>query len=212
MQFEHAVLRPPGEGPFPTVVALHGHGAHALDLLGLSQVLPGGLLWLCPQAEHPVEGIPGFTWFHFDRDDPERRAEMERVVERLSAFVEQASERYAIDRERTLLLGFSQGGMLGYRLALSQPARFAGLAALSTTLPAGDDGASDDVAALRRLPVLVQHGTRDPMITVARARESRDRLQALGIDPEYREYEMAHQIGNQSTRDLGEWLGRVLRL
>ncbi len=213
MRFLHSTLHPGGEGPFPTLIALHGHGAHALDLIGLSQTLPGGLLWLCPQAPFTIEqGFHGFTWFHFDRSDPRREEEQKQVVEELREFIDLAIERYPVDPQRVALLGFSQGGMLGYRLALSEPGRFAGFAALSTTLSADTATASGGGTTLSRLPVLVQHGEHDPMIAVERARESRQRLEELGVDLEYHEYAMGHQVGAESTRDLRAWLGRVLRM
>ena len=37
------------------------------------------------------------------------------------------------------------------------------------------------------LPILITHGTADPMIPVGRAQESNERLRALGYAPVYRE-------------------------
>jgi phospholipase/carboxylesterase len=72
--------------------------------------------------------------------------------------------------------------------------------------------ASEDRDALGRLPVIVQHGTADQAIEVQRAQESRDQLQALGVQLEYHEYGMAHQIGAESLGDLSAWCMRVLGL
>ena len=58
----------------------------------------------------------------------------------------------------------------------------------------------------RELPVLVQHGTSDPMIPVDRGRETRDRLIRMGVDLSYREYEMQHELRPESLRDLVTWL------
>ncbi|HJM89391.1 MAG TPA: alpha/beta hydrolase-fold protein [Dehalococcoidia bacterium] len=213
MKFLHASFQPEGDGPFPTLIALHGHGAHALDLIGLSQFLPKDLLWLCPQAQYTIEeGFHGFTWLNAERDDPRREEELDAVIAELRVFIDEASERYPIDPERTALLGFSQGGMLGYRMALSDPGRFSGLAALSTTLSAETAESLTASEELSRLPVLVQHGAQDPMIDVDRARESKERLEALEIDLEYHEYEMEHQIGQESATDLAVWLSSVLKL
>ena len=42
---------PAGDGPFPSIIALHGWGASAHDLLGLAPVLHGGrALVLCPEG------------------------------------------------------------------------------------------------------------------------------------------------------------------
>ncbi len=213
MKFLHSTFQPAGDGPFPTVIALHGHGAHALDLMSLSQHLPEGLLWLSPQAKTSIEeAFYGFTWFHFERDDPKRDDEIGGVIEELREFFDEAVEQYPIDPQRTVLLGFSQGGMLAYRLALSEPTRFAGLAALSTTLSGKSAAAITASDELKTLPVLVQHGTEDPMIAVDRAQESRDRLEAMGVDVEYHEYDMGHQIGAESLQDLTTWLTSALKL
>ena len=42
MHLIHALFEPPGDGPHPTILALHGRGANALDLLGLAPYLCGG--------------------------------------------------------------------------------------------------------------------------------------------------------------------------
>ena len=38
MHLIHAIFEPPGDGPHPTILALHGRGANALDLLGLAPI------------------------------------------------------------------------------------------------------------------------------------------------------------------------------
>ncbi len=104
------------------------------------------------------------------------------------------------------LLGFSQGGVMGYDLFLRDPERYAGLAALSTWLPPvlqSSLGGSGDGHQGR--PVLVMHGTEDPMIPVDRARESRDALLPFGLDVSYREHEMGHEIRPEALRDLITW-------
>ena len=119
--------------------------------------------------------------------------------------------RYGGDPERVALLGFSQGGTLAYRLGLAEPRRFRGVAALSTSLPE-EAAAHADATAVHALPLLVQHGTADPMIAVDRARASRDRLLALGAAPQYHEYPMQHEISAASMRDLSSWAERIFDL
>lgn len=211
----HVIAHPGGTEPLPTVIALHGHGAHGQDLIGLAPHLAGGrALWICPQAEFALEpGYYGFTWFRRDPGTGQRASdEPERTLEVVRGFIDEAYARYPVDPARVVLLGFSQGGSLAYRLALGDPKRFVGLAALSTSLAADQAEALKPAEGRAELPVLVQHGLEDPMISVDRARESRDRLQALGVTPEYREYAMGHAIGQESATDLSRWLERVLRL
>ena len=57
------------------------------------------------------------------------------AIESLRAFIDQAVETYPVDRERLVVSGFSQGGLMAYELALREPRRFSGLVAMSTWLP-----------------------------------------------------------------------------
>jgi phospholipase/carboxylesterase len=111
-----------------------------------------------------------------------------------------------------VLLGFSQGGRLAYRIALAEPRRFAGLAALSASLSDELIETLEPGDGVGELSVLVQHGSDDPTVDVDRARQARERLQAMGVEPEYHEYPMGHEIGQQSGQDLSTWLERVLDL
>ena len=214
MDFVHAVWTPAGPGPHPTLIALHGHGAHCQDLAPLAPMLADGQLQvICPQAEFRLEAAPHsygpmFTWMQRGPNDRPLDGEPERVAAALSEFIDTACERYNVDGERLALLGFSQGGSLAYRLALSEPQRWRGAAMLSTWL---SDEAADDVHVdAPDLPLLVQHGANDPLVEVDRGRNSRDRLQAMGMNLDYREYPMQHEIGRQSLHDLSAWLAERL--
>lgn len=201
---------PAGDGPFPTILALHGWGASAHDLLGLSPLLHGGeALVLCPQGpvEVPIqEGIVGYGWFPITASgpmDPLAFAAGQRAVRE---FLDTAVERYPVDRNKLILMGFSQGGVMAYDLALRQPERFAGLIALSSWLPPelAEEVPSSD--ALQNLPTLVVHGTEDPMIPISMAQASRDALLKLQVPTVYREYPMGHEIRPEALREILTWL------
>jgi phospholipase/carboxylesterase len=218
MQVTHSVWNPGSDEDdalLPTVIAIHGHGAHSQDLLGLAPFLANGrLLVIAPEAEFMLQpGMPSYTWFEPTGPDLQRTPEeFERVTTRVSDFISQALARYGGDPDHTVILGFSQGGSLAYRIGLGDPARFAGVAALSTWLPDEAGNEADAGAVLAALPVLVQHGTSDPAVDIERGQDSRDRLQTLGVQLEYQEYDMQHQISAESLTDLSAWLERVLVL
>ena len=218
MTLIHAVAHPGGDGAtepdrLPTLIALHGYGANAQDLLGLHPHLAGGrLLMICPQA--PIQVEPGFHGFSWNRlsspggaSDP---AAIEGAADLVRDFVDFALDAYPADPERVVLLGFSQGGSMAYRCAFREPARFAGLAALSTRLPPEVFADEPPSAAAAALPLLIQHGAADPTVGADGGRAARDRLQSLGLAPDYHEYPMGHEIGAASAGDLSVWLERVL--
>ena len=213
MNLIHTAYVPEGDGPFPTILAIHGFGASAHDLLGLAPFLRGGeSLMLCPQGPIGV-GMPdrpgvvvGWAWFPISGGGAVDPDEFGRASRALSDFVDEALERYPVDRRKLLLLGFSQGGVMAYDLFLRQPERFAGLAALSSWLPPALAERVPPNEALKGATVLVMHGTQDPMIPVERARESRDALLGTGVSLSYREFEMGHEIAPDALRTLVEWI------
>jgi len=213
MNLLHAVYEPAGDGPHPTVLALHGWGANAMDLLGLAPYLGGGrFLVLCPQGpiEVPLGGPVGYGWFPLTAGGPIDPDAFGRGLDALRAFLDAALRRYPIDPAKLVILGFSQGGVMAYCLALSEPERFAGLAALSSWLPEAL-AARLPPAERSGLATLVHHGAADPMIPVERARESIETLRSLGVPSAYREFDMGHEINAESLTDLVRWLeSRIL--
>ena len=218
MSLIHAVAHPGPEGgdePLPTLIALHGYGANGQDLLGLSPHLAGGrLLMICPQAPLQIEpDFHGFSWYPFSGAAGQAdEATIEGAIALVRDFIAFALDAYPVRRDRVALLGFSQGGGMAYRVGFRSPERFVGLAALSTRLPDDVFAAEEPSEAARALPLLIQHGASDPTATVDGGRASRERLEALDLSPDYREYPMGHEVSGPSARDLSEWLERVLDL
>jgi phospholipase/carboxylesterase len=206
----HTAYQPSGEGPFPTILTLHGRGANAMDLLGLAPLLCGGkFLMICPQGplETPIgPGMTGYAWYPMSMGGPPDVDAILSSRRELETFIERCLASYPIDRKKFALLGFSQGGVMSYSLALTHPERFAALAVLSSWLPKELEARLNVSDAVQALPTLIQHGTQDPMIEVDRARDSVERLRQLKLPLSFRQYEMAHEITPGSMRELSTWL------
>ncbi len=209
MQLIHTIWEPTGEGPHPTIIAMHGWGANALDLIGLAPYVGDGrFMIICPQGplEVPIGPTRGYGWFPIRMGTPPDPEEIEAAVSSAAKFVDSAVERYPVDRRKLAILGFSQGGVMAYRLALANPSRYAGLIALSSWFPPELKGTPTDLEALQRLPTLVQHGRADDMIEISRARTSVEHLRELRIPLTYREYDCGHEITADGLQDLSEFL------
>jgi phospholipase/carboxylesterase len=212
----HTLYQPAGAGPFPTILALHGRGANAFDLLGLAPYLCGGrFMMICPQAplETPIgpEAV-GYAWYPLSNGGVPDVESILRSQKKLQTFLDQCANTYPIDPKKLAVLGFSQGGVMSYSLALPNPRRFTALAVLSSWLPKELLPRLNVTDSVASLPTLVHHGTRDPMIQVERARSSVEMLRQLRMTPIYREYPMGHEIGARSLADLSAWLEeKVLR-
>ena len=200
---------------YPLVIMLHGFGAHMGDLAGLAPAIEDrGYVYACPNA--PLEfdfggGYRGYGWM--PRQNVASREEVEAARESSEALLldcfDEIFEKLNATPGNVALLGFSQGGAMTYRCGMDRPEVFAGLVALSAAvfdpellrprLPQG-----------RSQPIFVAHGTGDMQIAVETARATRAFLEAEGYAPEYREYNMGHEIPFEVLRDLIPWLTGVL--
>jgi phospholipase/carboxylesterase len=211
MNLAYVASIPAGDGPFPALIAFHGRGGNALDMLSLAPYVCGGrFLTICPQGplEIPLGGeSTGYAWFEFTPGLQLSAQDLDEAAQAGQRFLDAAAHRYPIDPARLVLLGFSQGGVMAYNLAVRHPERFAAIAGLSTRFPPELVAKAGEPAALARLPVLVQHGRNDRVIEFDRAQQSMDSLRALGMQPLLQEYDCGHEVSSRALADLSTWLG-----
>ena len=211
MDLIHTLYEPAGDGPYPTIIALHGWGANALDLQGLAPYIAGGkFMVICPQGpiEVPIGAISGYGWFPMRMGSQPREDQVEEAVERAERFIDAALERYPVDRKKLVILGFSQGGAMSFRLAFRHPERFKAMVGLSTYFPPELKDNIKNIQAIQKLPMHIQHGRADEMITLSRAKESLEHLRKLEAQISFKEYDCGHEITASGVEDLSEFLAK----
>jgi len=198
--------------PQGLLVLHHGRGTDERDLLGLADALDPErrLRVVTPRAPLDLPGSPGYHWYLVPRvghPDPETFAAARAA---LAALHDRLWEETGVGPERTVLGGFSMGAVMSYAMALGaeRPAP-AGILAFSGFVPtvAGWEPALADRTGTR---AFVAHGRNDPVIEVGFARRARELLEAGGLEVEYRESELGHQIDPTDLRDAAAWLGETL--
>lgn len=192
---------------YPTVIALHGRGSSEADLIGLAPYLDDRLLWISPRA--PLDLMGGYEWYRLEGIGIPQQATFDAAVQRLDRFVTEAAAAYPIDQNRLFLMGFSQGSMMSYSFALTQPGRVAGVIAQSGYVPL-NSGLKVDEAGLKGKPFIITHGIYDPLIPLQWGRQSRDALVRWGAEVEYHEFPMEHSVSEQSIAAVAAWIDKRL--
>jgi phospholipase/carboxylesterase len=190
------------------LLLVHGYGADEHDLAPLAPHLDpeGRFFTVCPRGPLTVEPFGGASWYHFT-DGGADEATLEGSLIELDHAVDAICEAKGFDRSRAVFAGFSQGGSMVLALALRRSAkpRPAAVACLSGFLHE-PEWLLYDWGAADLPPVLVQHGTHDPMLPVERGRRAAERLRQEGLDVAYCEYPMQHEIRPESIVDLRAFL------
>ena len=196
---------------YPLVVMLHGFGANMQDLAGLAPTINAtGYVYACPNAPIPFQLGPGQTGFGWMTPRGGGTAEeTANSVKLLSDFFDTVFQQFDISPGQALLMGFSQGGGMTYRCGLGRAGHFAGLAALSATLP--DE---EELTALlpqeRNQPIFIGHGRFDQMVSDDTAHSAKSFLESNGYSPDFHIYDMAHEISGEELSDLVPWIAKVL--
>jgi phospholipase/carboxylesterase len=208
VQFPASAQSQRTEARYPTILTLHGRGSNEQDLIGLASHLPEGLLWISPRGPHKL-GLDSYEWYRvriIGRPDPDQVAS---ALETIDHFIDEILSVYPVDPNKLFLLGFSQGSLLSMCYALEHPSRIAGVIAQSGYIP-GHINLEIDEAEVRNKPFILIHGAQDTMIPIEWGRASRDRLQTLGMDMTYHEFQMGHTVSLDSLEVISKWLEKQL--
>ncbi len=215
-------INPPGK-PEACIIWLHGLGADGHDfepiIPQLEIVEQHAVRVVLPHAPHRAvtinNGAVMPAWYDillaadFGRaQDSEGIRESER---RVHALIEREIAN-GIDAGRILLAGFSQGGAVVLHTGLRYPQPLAGILALSTYLPLADTLQQEAAAANRTIPVMMAHGTSDPVVPLALAEQSRVELEQQGYAIDWHTYPMQHAVCPAEIGDIREWILKVLKV
>ena len=181
------------------LVLLHGWGADAEDLIPIGRLITAGMedhfeiISLSAPETHP-DGV-GRQWYslypHKWEDVPNAVLDLERRLKNLSID--------KISFQKTLLLGFSQGGAMA--LEIAQRINLGGIFALSS-YPHPDWNPQGLMP-----PIFLCHGTNDQVVPIDASKKSFDLLNAYGNKSELYFFNGGHEI----TFELIEYCQRKIK-
>ena len=172
-----------GGAPKQIVLLLHGYGSSGADLISLAphwqQALPDAL-FLAPHAPQRCGMGSGFQWWPLMAFTAQALAAgAASAAPAIDAFIDRKLDQYGLDETNLALVGFSQGTMMALHVGLRRQKQVAGILGYSGMLTGAADLAHRKIA---RPPVLLIHGSADPIIPVGALHAAEQALRRAGLE------------------------------
>jgi phospholipase/carboxylesterase len=193
----------------PVIILLHGYGSNEEDLFSFASELPEDCFIISVRAPHDMS-YNSYAWYaiNFDADEnkfsdiPQAKSSRDLI----STFIDEVMANYSVDKNDVTLIGFSQGCILSYAVALSYPEKVQRVVAMSGYFNEEIAVENFEKNNFTNLRIFASHGTVDQVIPVDWARKSIPKIKALGIDIVFKEYPVGHGVAPQNFYDFKNWL------
>lgn len=197
----------------PLLIMAHGYGSDENDLFSFATELPDELFIISLRAPHAMQPF-GNAWYAINFDAEKGKwsdnEQAKRSVNIISKFIDYACNTYPVDANNVTLLGFSQGTILSYGVALNYPEKVKNVIALSGYINEDIIPKNIDEEAVQHLNFYCSHGSADQVIPVDWARKAPEFLKAHKIKHVYSEYPAGHGVAPQNFFDFKRWLEKQI--
>ncbi|WP_282070322.1 alpha/beta hydrolase [Olleya namhaensis] len=209
----HHITRPSSlKENAPLLILFHGYGSDENDLFSFATELSEELFIISVRAPYPMQPY-GNAWYaiNFDADKGKWSDNEQAIKSRdlIATFIDQAIANYPVNKDSVSLLGFSQGCILSYAVALTYPEKVNNIIALSGYV---NEDLFDvkDQSAYKHLNFYCSHGSVDQVIPVDWARQAPKFLDALNIKNQFKEFPVGHGVAPQNFYEFKNWLDTLI--
>ena len=207
--FKYLVKQPKqSNGLNKALLMLHGFGSNEADLFSLASYFPDDL-WIFSARAPLALDFGGYAWYPIYIDAQNQKISdgqqaFESVLQ-LSDFIDFLQDKYQISPDNFNLLGFSQGAILSYALALNYPDKVKNIMALSGYINDDIMPVNENKDKYKQLNFFISHGVYDDVIPIDLARKIPPYLDERQIRYTYKEYPMGHEINQECLNDMVIW-------
>lgn len=186
-----------GAAPKSLVLLLHGFGSSGTDMISLAPQWQDALpdtLFLAPHAPQRCGMMgAGYQWWGLSGFAPSALAAGAALAApAIDAFIDRKLAQYGLTEADLALVGFSQGTMMALQIGLRRPRAVAAIVGYSGMLTGTAELAHSE---LPKPPVLLVHGTADPVVPIAALHMSESELKRLGVEvTTHISYGVAHSV------------------
>jgi phospholipase/carboxylesterase len=187
---------------YPLLIWLHGPGD---DENHLKRIMPLVSMrnYVGASLRGTVEvdgnrGRPGFSW-------SQARSHVALAEQRVLDVIDMAQDRYNLAPRRVFLAGFDVGGTMAFRLAMSNPERFAGVLSLGGEFPSGRMPLLR-LSEARRVPIFLACGRESQKLPTTTVCENLKLFHSAGMHVALRQYPCGHQMSPLMLADMDRWM------
>ncbi|CAB4937917.1 unannotated protein [freshwater metagenome] len=205
--------RPADGEPAGLLILHHGRGSDENDLIGLADVLDPDrrLHVVSPGGPLLISGLPGRHWYVIGTIEHPNPESFNTQLGVLREFHEETRRRTGVGPERTVLGGFSMGGVMSYASGLDPEAPApAGIFTMGSFFPHAEGFAPDLAGRAATTPVLVTHGRADQVIAPEFGERARDLLQDAGFAVDFALHDGPHRVEPSQATAVQRWIDEVL--
>lgn len=191
------------------LILLHGYGSNEEDLFSFAGELPDDLIIVSARAPQTL-GFGSYSWYTINFNSPQGKfSDMPEAIksrETIAVFIDEVQQKYAVLPEKTFLLGFSQGTILAYAVALNYPEKAQKIIALSGYVNADLLPADLNAKDYSKLDFYISHGSVDQVIPIEWAQKAPDFLKQLHIKNCYNEFPVGHGVSPKNFHEFSQWI------
>ena len=193
----------------PLLLLIHGYGSNEEDLFSFAAELPPEYYIVSARAPYNMQ-YGSYAWYaiNFDADQNKFSDNDQARTSRdlIAKFIDELVANYTIDASNVTLIGFSQGTILSYAVALSHPEKVQRVVAMSGYINQEIIEENYLKNSFSNLKIFTSHGSVDQVIPVEWGRKAKPFLENLGIETTYKEYPIGHGVSPQNFHDFKNWI------
>ena len=193
------------------LLLLHGVGGNELNILPVGEQLADAHTLVLSVRAPLVFGPAGFGFYQVDFSSGKpvfNQAQQLDGQRLLLRFMSEASIKYGVAAGQVYLLGFSQGAIMAYDIALTHPAQVRGVLSFSGRMLAESRQHHASAADIKKVYFFLSHGRHDDKLPAFYADEAIDFLKTLGIVPHYAAFEGGHEVSASGLAAAQQWLAK----
>jgi len=201
-QWPFRVQYPKNTADNRVLLLLHGHLGNENAMWILAKPLPKNYYLLAPRA--PVQtGEDQYSWHEISPQWPQIQT-YQKLADQLISRVDEWIKEQSITNDKYNIMGFSQGAVMAYALALLFPERVGKVAALAGFIPHAWQE-QVNLKSIKGKTFYIAHGTKDEIIPINKAKQTAKLFKENGADVTFCEADIGHKISSNCFKGLGQF-------